>query len=138
VTPAPALTALGLCGLERNGAGRVVSPALVGPPPGHDAPDPDNGAARFDARCALRCITNEATLATITGWVRDLATPEQSIRLELVEGETQLATAVASNYRLDLAFAGIGDGRHGFAIGIEPGLLSAGWHTQESAESALC
>ena len=106
---------------------------VVRPQPGHDAPDADNGAAQFDARRALRCIINEATLATITDCVRDLATPKQSIRHELAEGETRLVTEVASNYRLDFALAGIGNGRHGFAIGFNSGLLSAGWHSLASA-----
>jgi GT2 family glycosyltransferase len=51
------------------------------------------------------------------------------IHVELLEGETQRAVAVASFDRTDLVPPGIGDGHHAFSIDLKPGLLSDGKHT---------
>jgi glycosyltransferase involved in cell wall biosynthesis len=66
--------------------------------------------------------------ASINGWVWDPENPEDRIRIELVEGETQLATAVAGNDRPGLEIACNGDSRHSFDMELRPGLLSEGRH----------
>jgi hypothetical protein len=80
---------------------------------------------------ALSGVIDRATWTVISGWARDPETPDRRVRLELVEGETPLATVVASDDRPDLALAGVGDGRHGFAFALAPGLLSLGRHVLE-------
>ena len=77
---------------------------------------------------ALHGYIDRATWTGIDGWVWDPETPEARIRLELVEGDVALAGGVADQDRPGLAGAGIGDGRHAFAIDLEPGLLSDGPH----------
>src|SRR5689334_2501813 len=65
----------------------------------------------------------------IEGWVWNPRAPGERIRLELVEGETCLKSALAADERPDLVQLGCGDGRHGFTIGLGEGLLSVGGHT---------
>ena len=62
----------------------------------------------------------------IAGWVWNPRAPDQQIRLELVEGETCLKSAVAGDDRPDLVPLGCGDGRHGFTIELEQGVLTDG------------
>ncbi|HVB17042.1 MAG TPA: glycosyltransferase, partial [Stellaceae bacterium] len=54
--------------------------------------------------------------------------PQRRIALELLDGDTPLATVVASDYRKDLEQAGIGDGRHGFAFSFSETLLPYARH----------
>jgi len=84
--------------------------------------------AQPGAQTSLRGFIDKATSTTIKGWVWDPKIPAKRIELELTEGETQLATAVASNDRPDLVPAGVGDGRHAFSIDLKPGLLTDGKH----------
>jgi len=53
----------------------------------------------------------EADWRSIKGWVWDPATPAERICLELLDGETRLATTVAGENRPGLILSGIGDGR---------------------------
>jgi glycosyltransferase involved in cell wall biosynthesis len=101
----------------------LASPATAGEVP----PQRDTGAP-LGAQGVLRGWIDTATSATIRGWAWNPKTPEKRIRLELVEGETQLATVVASIHRPDLVKAGIGDGQHAFIIELKPGLLAEGKH----------
>jgi GT2 family glycosyltransferase/glycosyltransferase involved in cell wall biosynthesis len=71
----------------------------------------------------LQGYIDEANSSRITGWVWDPQQPESRIALELVDGDTRLAKATANQYRSDLRQAGIGDGRHAFAVLLAEGLL---------------
>ena len=62
----------------------------------------------------------------IAGWVWDPEAPDKRVRLELVDGKTCLKTTVAAEDRADLAQLGCGDGRHGFTLQLEQGLLPEG------------
>jgi glycosyltransferase involved in cell wall biosynthesis len=55
--------------------------------------------------------------------------PGQRIRLELVDGETPLVTAIAGDHRPELLKRGIGDGRYGFSIEFPNEVLTEGRHT---------
>jgi glycosyltransferase involved in cell wall biosynthesis len=68
---------------------------------------------------------DEASSSRIVGWVWDPQQPERRIALELVDGDTRLTKAVADQYRPDLRLAAIGDGRHGFVVSVEEGLLTS-------------
>ena len=70
----------------------------------------------------------EADWRSIKGWVWDPTTPTERIRLELLDGDTRLATTVASENRPGLILSGIGDGRHGFTIEMTDGLIPEGRH----------
>jgi glycosyltransferase involved in cell wall biosynthesis len=107
---------------------KVMSPAMVGLVPQQDAVVAENAAAQPSAQRALEGKIDKATWTIIEGWVWSPTIPKERIRLELVEGEAQLAMSVADNYRADLVLAGIGDGRHAFGIVLKPGLLSEERH----------
>ena len=77
---------------------------------------------------ALQGYIDEANATAIRGWAWDPGTPGERIRLELLEGDASLLTAIASEDRPGLVLSGIGDGRHGFDIALPGGLLSAGRH----------
>jgi glycosyltransferase involved in cell wall biosynthesis len=83
----------------------------------------------IDALTALRGSVDRATWASVEGWVWDPKRPKERIQVEILEGDTSLATTVANIVRPDLIPASIGDGRHGFNIVLRPGLLSHGPHT---------
>ena len=74
----------------------------------------------------LTGLIEYATPAAIKGWAWDSDNPTKRVHLELVEEGSRLATAVADVERVDLADIGIGDGRHGFVIELEPGLIPDG------------
>jgi glycosyltransferase involved in cell wall biosynthesis len=82
-----------------------------------------------DALRPLRGSVDRATWASVEGWVWDPNRPKERIQVELLEGDTQLGSAVANVTRADLIPAAIGDGRHGFSIPLRPGLLAPGQHT---------
>ena len=67
--------------------------------------------------------------AAVNGWVWDPKAPEERIRLELVDGETPLATAIASAHRSELMQRGIGDGGYGFSIQFPNEIQAEGRHT---------
>ena len=91
-----------------------------------DAPDTAGRAPA--APHPLHGYIDEASWTGIKGWVWDPQLPTERIRLELMDGETRLATALASENRPGLILSGIGDGRHGFSIGLKAGMLAEGRH----------
>ena len=88
----------------------------------------DIGQAGLASAHPLHGYIDEIEATVIKGWVWDPQTPSERIRLELIEGETRLATVVASEDRPGLILSGIGDGQHGFSIALDPELLSGGTH----------
>src|SRR3981189_3216695 len=78
-----------------------------------------NGCQAFADTAPTRplhgCI-DEVKSTGIKGGAWGRQTRGERIRLELVEGETRLATVVAREDRPGLTLSGIGDGRHGFSI----------------------
>src|SRR6266542_76847 len=89
---------------------------------------PEPGQAETLVPHPLHGYIDEANWTGIKGWVWDPQRPTERIRLELVEGETRLATALAGENRPGLILSGIGDGRHGFTIALTGGMLEAGRH----------
>jgi len=73
-------------------------------------------SAMPDGQSALQSYIDFADRTGIKGWIWDRQDPQKRILLELLEGDTRLATVLASEYREDLERFGIGDGRHGFSI----------------------
>ncbi|MDR3472437.1 MAG: glycosyltransferase family 1 protein [Devosia sp.] len=109
------------------GQADAATPAAARQSPRLDAPVAETGV-QHPAQRALQGRIDKATPAVITGWVWDPKAPEKRIRLELVEGETQLATFVAGDDRPDLTLAGVGDGRHAFRHELTAGALAKGRH----------
>src|SRR5207237_10912064 len=67
---------------------------------------------------SLRSNIDYADWGGIKGWIWDPTEPDKTVTIELLDGESVLATVVAGEYRPDLIGAGIGDGRPGFTIGF--------------------
>jgi hypothetical protein len=58
----------------------------------------------------------------ITGWAQDMAHPELPVIMEVWAQCRLIGLALACRYREDLAAAGLGSGRHGFAFRGPPGM----------------
>src|SRR5712692_4966940 len=77
---------------------------------------------------ALQGYIDEANGNRITGWIWNRLHPGEPIAVELIDGNTRLASVVANQYRSDLRQAGIGDGRHAFIIPLGAALLPQARH----------
>ena len=77
---------------------------------------------------ALQSNIDSADWSGVKGWIWNPQQPLQRVELELLDGDTVLATAAASEYREDLEQAGIGDGRHGFSFSFTETLLPYARH----------
>ena len=72
----------------------------------------------------------------VAGWAQDAAHPDAPVCLDLVVDGVVVAMTLAEQYRADIAAAGIGDGRHGFELGLDEPLASGMGHTVEVRRSA--
>ncbi len=72
---------------------------------------------------ALRGYLDVVNRTEIGGWALDCANPNRSVGLVALANGRIIARVLANTLRRDLRSAGIGSGRHGFAIRIPPGLL---------------
>jgi glycosyltransferase involved in cell wall biosynthesis len=86
-------------------------------------------SASLETRRTLEGQIDTVDWAAVNGWVWDPKTPGERIRLELVDGETALATATASAHRSELVKRGIGDGGYGFSIKFPDEIQAEGRHT---------
>jgi hypothetical protein len=105
-----------------------LDPPIAEPPGQENLVLPDAAGPQPATPHPLHGYIDEASWTGIKGWVWDPQLPTERIRLELMDGETRLATALASENRPGLILSGIGDGRHGFSIALEPGELQEGRH----------
>ncbi len=83
-------------------------------------------------RCALRA---DGALR-VAGWAHDPAQPDAPVCLAIVVDGAIVAVTVAAEYRADIAAAGVGDGRHGFDLGVEAPLAPGVPHVVEVRRSA--
>jgi membrane protein involved in D-alanine export len=65
----------------------------------------------------------------ISGWIWDKDNPDAAMKVDLDDQKTYLLSATADQYRPDLAAAGYGNGRHGFAIPTPKQLKDGNSHT---------
>lgn len=106
---------------------RLIRRAGASSAPGHP------GAVRaWLDRCALRA---DGALR-VAGWAHDAAQPEAPVCLDIVVDGTIVAVTVAAEYRADIAAAGVGDGRHGFDLGVQAALAPGVPHVVEVRRSA--
>ena len=56
-----------------------------------------------------------ATCDGVYGWAWDRARPNEPISVDILDGDTLLATAPANQFRPDLQAAGLGNGYHSFS-----------------------
>ncbi len=71
-----------------------------------------------DDACRLRGHLDDAGDGTLRGWAQDPDRPEVPVCLEILVDGAVLGHAVANLFRADLAEAGLGSGRHGFAFAL--------------------
>lgn len=128
-------------GKARNGESDYASAAVTraangsnlrlpadGFPIGHD-PSVAQSARKDDrASSILQGRIEKISHTEIEGWAWDSHSPDKHIRLQLIEGSNRLSEVVADRFRSDLVQLGCGDGRHGFSIALDDGLLSEGRH----------
>lgn len=69
----------------------------------------------------------------VAGWARDTAHPNGPVCLDVVVDRMVAAMTLAEVYRPDLAEAGVGQGRHGFDLGLDAPMASGTAHTVGSA-----
>ena len=86
------------------------------------------GSAHSHPPRALQGRIEKIGPTKIEGWVWDPQAPNERIRLELVEGDRRLTEIVADNDRPELVQLGCSDGRHGFKVGLDDGMLPDGRH----------
>ena len=118
---------------EPSDAGPVAGMAPVHHPGNADGGEPAMSACTGEialpgADTALQSNTEFTDRTGVKGWIWDPREPQKRIALELLDGDTALATVLADDYRADLEQAGIGDGRHGFAISFNETLLPYARH----------
>ena len=83
-----------------------------------------------------RCVIGADGLLHVGGWAQDAAQPDVPVCLDVMVDGAVVAFAVANEYRVDLAAAGIGDGRVGFDLGLSMPLVSGVPHVVEVRRSA--
>ncbi|CAI9122247.1 Hint domain-containing protein [Brytella acorum] len=71
----------------------------------------------------LRGYVDIVESGRIAGWAFDELTPEQPVRLRILDGDEVLGEIVADTYRADLAESRIGTGHHAFEFAVPGGLL---------------
>jgi hypothetical protein len=64
----------------------------------------------------------------IGGWAWDAHRPDEAVSLEILDNGVPIGRIAAAAYRLDLEHAGIGDGRHGFTLRLDPPLAPGKRH----------
>ncbi|MBB4148590.1 glycosyltransferase [Sphingobium scionense] len=67
----------------------------------------------------------------IFGWAWNPSAPDDHLHILLTQGDTLLVKVAASLFRKDLRAAGIGDGKHAFAIPIPQKFRRGGLHRME-------
>ncbi len=70
----------------------------------------------------LRGHLDVARRDMVAGWAWDAQRPHEPVALEILDNGEVVARLQASDYRLDLENAGVGDGRHGFLWRVPGGL----------------
>ena len=83
---------------------------------------------------------DEALPHIVRGWARDAANPDMPVAVEIVLDGAVIGRTLANRYRRDLAVAGYGNGRHGFAFALpeplapEQGHIVAARRADDGAE----
>jgi hypothetical protein len=54
----------------------------------------------------------------VSGWARDPVKPEETLEIEILIDDEVVGRTLCDHFRLDLAAAGVGSGRHGFVLPI--------------------
>ncbi|GJE15186.1 Hint domain-containing protein [Methylobacterium longum] len=82
-----------------------------------------------------RCVVGADGQLHLAGWAQDASQPDAPVCLDILVDGTIVALAVASEYRADIAAAGVGNGRHGFDLGLAVPLILGVPHVVEVRRS---
>jgi hypothetical protein len=77
-------------------------------------------AANSTRPAEIQGLVDSATTTHLFGWAWNAAAALERVTIELRLGDEVVATTLADQDRADLAPAGIGDGRHAFALPLQP------------------
>ncbi|WP_010683052.1 Hint domain-containing protein [Methylobacterium mesophilicum] len=83
-----------------------------------------------------RCLIGADDVLHMGGWAQDVTRPNVPVCLDLVVDGAIVAFTVANELRADLAAAGMGDGSHGFDLGVDVRLSPGMSHVVEVRRSA--
>jgi len=97
----------------------VIDPGAAPTAPAAVGVTPAPGSPSTPWRGLLEGVTRD----WVSGWAQDEANPESRLVLRISANGVPLGEAVADQYRPDLESAGIGDGRHAFAMNVPGGLF---------------
>jgi len=102
---------------------------------------------RIDARAGLvarapdlgqlRGFLDRASAEEVRGWAQDVVRPEVPVCLDVLVDGVLVAQTLAGLYRGDLEHAGLGSGRHGFAVRLPAGIAGGVLEVRRSADGAL-
>lgn len=98
----------------RDGAAHLVSVVVAG-----TGASPGNSPRTLLCNPSvpdLRGSLEGASCDNVAGWVWNASQPESHLSVEIVADGNVVTTAEASQFRSDLAGAGVGDGDHAFAV----------------------
>ncbi len=93
----------------------------------HSKAELTNSPVAFSFRAAKPALgrLESVTASEISGWAWNPAEPDSSVTVEILEGDSLLATAKADIYREDLKRGGSGNGQHRFRVQL-PAVLKDG------------
>jgi hypothetical protein len=97
-------------GCALHGSPVVLEPALA------------NTVARSTLPAPWQGHIDVVSRARIEGWAYDERSPDEPIALLILDNDSVIARVLANRYRSDLESAGMGNGRHAFAVNIPAGL----------------
>lgn len=86
---------------------------------------PDSVAAMDDRLQSATGCVDAVTADAIFGWAWCPSDPDYRVDLEILAGETVVATLCADELRDDLVANGVGDGRHAFSHAYGDGMAGA-------------
>jgi hypothetical protein len=70
----------------------------------------------------------------LEGWAQNPRSPEEPVCLDVVIDGKPVLTTLANRYRADLEAAGLGSGRHGFAVRLPPSAASGAIEVHRSSD----
>ncbi|MCE7070998.1 T9SS type A sorting domain-containing protein [Dyadobacter sp. CY327] len=83
------------------------------------------GGSPKSLSCAYSGNFEATDCYTIKGWAWDMNRPDTAVTVEILEGNTLIASAVANVYRDELKVSGVGTGFYGFTLNM-PNILRDG------------
>ena len=102
--------AIGSCSRPAEQRSSMATPAVASAPSPTEAPLAAAAPASYEG---MYDVTN---CNGIMGWAWDTSRPDDSIRVDIYDGEKRIATMTAQDFREDLKAAGKGNGKHGFTL----------------------